>query len=397
MARRRLATIGPTMDHTEPIFPTPPPVLRHELVRLQMPVDVRSAAMLLLAALASLCVLRWAAPVFIPLMLGLLLTYALSPLIKRLQRWRIPRWTSAAVVLSGLALLLGLTAYSMAGSASDLVDKLPLAAQKLREALQPQRAPGVAVLHSVQQAAAQLEQVAQEGPVKPAPPKGVLRVAVERPSFSVRDYLWSGTMGLLGLLGQLTMVTFLAFFALSAGDGFRHKLVKISGERLSQKKITVQVLDEIRAQIERYLLVQLGVSALVGVISGLALWAMGMDNAVVWGVFAAVTNLIPYIGAIVMMGAAGMLAFLQFDSLQMGLLAAGILLLIHTLIGNLLLPWLTQRTGRLNPVAVLVALIFWGWMWGIWGLLLGVPMVMVAKSVCDRVDGLKWVGELLGD
>ena len=389
---------SPPLPSPPPLAAPPSPAPSHRApLRLHTPVDVRSATLLLLAALASLCILRWAAPVFIPLMLGLLLTYALSPLIAWLQRWRIPRWLSAAVVLPSLALVLGVAGYSMAGSASELVDQLPQAAQKLRQALHPHPLAGTAVLDSVQQAAAQLEQVAQPSQAAGTAPKGVLRVAVERPHFSVRDYLWSGTLGLLGLLGQLTMVAFLAFFALIAGDGFRHKMVKISGNRLSQKKITVQVLDDIRSQIERYLLMQIYVSALVGLLTGLAFWALGMNNPVVWGVFAAVTNLVPYVGAIVMSGAAGMLAFMQFDSLQMALLAAGASMVIHTLVGNLLLPWLTQRTGRMNPVAVLVALIFWGWMWGIWGLLLGVPIMMVVKAVCDRVEDFKAIGELLGD
>jgi predicted PurR-regulated permease PerM len=122
-----------------------------------------------------------------------------------------------------------------------------------------------------------------------------------------------------------------------------------------------------------------------------------MDNAIVWGVVAAVTNLVPYAGSVAMMGASSLLAFMQFNSIQMALLVGGASLLIHTLVGNLLLPWLTTRTSRMSPVVALVALIFWGWMWGIWGLLLGVPIMMVVKSICDRVEDLQAIGELLGD
>jgi len=364
---------------------------------LHMPVDVRSVSLFVLAALASIFALRWAAQVFIPLMMCVLLTYALSPLISWLERYRVSRWVGAAVVLLGLAGAIGGAGYSLSGSASELLDTLPVAAQKLRRALNPASSSNTSALDSVQKAAMQLEQVGQESSAKPTTPKGVMRVAVERPRFNVRDYLWSGTVGLLGFLMQLTLVAFLTYFALGTGNTFRRKLVKISGVSLQKKKITVHVLDDIRTQIERYLLVQIFVSVVVGVATSLTFWAIGMDNAIVWGVFAAVTNLIPYGGSVAMLGASSMLAFMQFNSIQMALLVGGSSLLIHTLVGNLLLPWLTTRTSRMSPVATLVALIFWGWMWGVWGLLLGVPIMMIVKSICDKVEDLQAIGELLGD
>jgi predicted PurR-regulated permease PerM len=207
----------------------------------------------------------------------------------------------------------------------------------------------------------------------------------------------SGTVGLLSAMGQLTLVAFLTYFALCSGDTFRRKLIKITGPSLQKKKVTVHVLDDITRNIERYLLVQILVSGVVGVATGLAFWALGVENAAVWGIIAAVTNLIPYIGSVIVLAAAGLVAFLQFNSLQMGIVVAGVSLGIHTLIGNLLMPWLTSRTSRMNPVAVFVGVIFWGWLWGIWGLLLGIPITMVIKSICDRVEDLQPIGELLGE
>jgi predicted PurR-regulated permease PerM len=368
-----------------------------EPLLLHMPVDVRSVSLFVLAALASIFALRWAAQVFIPLMVSILLTYALSPLILWLERRRVSRWFSAAVVLLSLVGAVVWTGYTLSNSASELLDSLPAAAQKMRQALHPKSTSSTSALESVQQAAAQLEQVGQENTAKVATQKGVMRVAVERPHFNVRDYLWSGTVGLLGFAGQLTLVAFLTYFALGSGNTFRRKLVKISGVSLQKKKITVHVLDDIRTNIERYLLVQIFTSLVVGVTTGLAFWAIGVENAAVWGVLAAGTNLVPYTGSVVMMGASSLLAFMQFNSIQMALLVGGASLLIHTLVGNLLLPWLTHRTSRMSPVVALVALIFWGWMWGIWGLLLGVPIMMVVKSVCDKVEDLQAIGELLGD
>ncbi|HWT17377.1 MAG TPA: AI-2E family transporter, partial [Variovorax sp.] len=252
-------------------------------------------------------------------------------------------------------------------------------------------------LESVQQAAAQLEKAAEENSARVAARKGVARVTIERPSFNVRDYLLSGTVGLLEAVGQLTLVAFLTYFALCSGDTFRRKLIKITGPSLQKKKVTVHVLDDITRNIERYLLVQILISALVGVMTGLAFWAIGVENAAVWGIIAGVTNLIPYVGSVIVMVAAGLVAFLQFNSLEMGILVGGVSLAIHTLVGNLLMPWLTSRTSRMNPVAVFVGVIFWGWLWGVWGLLLGIPITMVLKSICDRVEDLQPIGELLGE
>lgn len=372
-------------------------VRKREPVLLHMPVGIKSASLLVLAVLACIFALRWAAEVCIPLMLSLLLTYALAPLIAWLERRRVSRWIGSGVVLIGLVTAMTWTGYALSSSAADLLDSLPVAAQKLREALSTKSPHNTSAIESVQQAAAQLEQVTTESAAKSGAQRGVMRVAVERPRFNIRDYLWSGTVGLLGLAGQLILVAFLTYFALGSGTTFRRKLVKISGASLQKKKITVQVLDDIRGNIERYLLVQIFVSAVVGVATGLAFWALGMENAAVWGVIAAVTNLIPFTGAVAMVGASSLLAFMQFNTLQMALLVGGASLLIHTLVAYLLLPWLTTRANRISPVVSFVALIFWGWMWGIWGLLLGVPLMMVVKSICDKVEDLQGVGELLGD
>ncbi|MGC3983406.1 MAG: AI-2E family transporter, partial [Pseudorhodoferax sp.] len=184
---------------------------------------------------------------------------------------------------------------------------------------------------------------------------------------------------------------------LASGTMFRRKLVRISGASFSRKKITVQVLDDIVGHVERYLLVQILTSAIVGLATGLVFWAFGLENAAVWGIVAGVTNLIPYLGSLLVMVGAGLLALLQFDSYHMALLIAGSSLAIHTLVGQLLVPWLTSRTSRMNPVAVFVGVIFWGWLWGVPGLLLGIPIMMVIKAICDHVEDLQPVGELLSD
>ena len=374
-----------------------PIVIEPERLHLHMPIDIRSLSLVLLAGLACLFVLHWAKAVFIPIMLSVLFSYALSPLVNWMELKRLPRWLGSAIVLLGIFGLIGTTAYSLRDEAARLLDTLPTAAQKFRNTVNKTR--GVrsdSTLESVQKAATQIEQATQDGAAASGAARGVMRVVVERSRFNVKDYLWTGTIGLLALVGQATAVVFLTYFLLLSGDSFRRKLIKLAGPSFSSKKITLQALHEITGQIQRYLQVQLLTSGLVGLLTFAALLAIGLENAAVWGIAAAVLNLIPYVGSLVTAAASALVGFLQFGSLDMALLVGGASIAVHTVVGNLVTPWLTSRASRLSPVAVFVALLAWGWLWGVWGLLLGIPIMMIVKSVCDRVDDLKPVGEFLG-
>jgi len=382
-----------------PTLPAPPamaaPATPTQLM-LQMPVDVRNMSLALLALFAGVALLHWASAVFIPLMLSLLLTTALRPAVNILRRWHLPRPLGAALLLIAIVGGMASMAWSLSDQAVQLVDSLPVAAKKVRDNLRA-RAGMPSTLDTMQKAAAQIEQAAAENSAAAPARRGVQRVVVERPPFNIRDYLWSGTMGLVSAVGQLTVVVFLTYFALASGNLFRQKLVRIAGSSLERRNITMQVLDDITGQIQRYLLVQVFTSILVGVATGCAYWALGLENAAVWGVVAGVLNLAPYIGSALTAGASALVAFLQFGTIDMALAIGGASLVIHTLIGNLLTPWLTSRTSSMSPVAVFVSVLAWGWLWGLWGLLLGIPVMMAVKAVCDRVEDLKAVGELLGD
>jgi predicted PurR-regulated permease PerM len=388
---------------TEEIVPDAPAVAPEvvmlpdpERVLLHMPVDIRNVSLVLLAVLASIFVLHWAKDVFIPVMLSVMFSYALSPLVNWMEFKRVPRWLGAALLLASLGGAIGLTAYSLSNEAAQLVNALPAAAQKFRQAVKTSGGKSDSALQTVQKAASQIEQAAQESGAAPITSRGAMRVVVESSRFNVKDYLWSGTMGLLALIGQSTVVVFLTYFLMLSGDTFRRKLIKLAGPTLGKKKITLQALNEITGQIQRYLQVQLLTSALVGVMTGLAFFAIGLENAAVWGIAAGVLNLVPYVGSLVTAAASALVGFLQFGSLNMALAVGGASVLIHTFVGNLLTPWLTSRASRLSPVAVFVGLLAWGWLWGVWGLLLGIPILMIVKSVCDRVDDLKPIGEFLG-
>ena len=367
-------------------------------VHLHMPIDIRSVSLAVLAVLGGIFFLQWAKTVIVPILLSIMFSYALTPAVDRLQRWRLPRALGAGLLLVGIVGAIWFSVSTLGQDATTLVESLPGVAQKLRQSLQggPQKTPGKTI-DKVQQAAAEIEKAADESAsAARAPNRGITRVVVEKPKIDIKDYLWTGTLGLAALAGQATIVLFLTFFLLASGNTFRRKMVKLAGPRLSQKKITVQALDEITAQIQRYLLVQLATSVVVGIATWLAFWALGLEHAAVWGAFAGITNLIPYIGSIVVGAASAVVGFMQFGSLDMGLAVGASSLAIHTVVGNLLTPWLTGRASRMSPLAVFVGVLAFGWLWGVWGLLLGVPILMVVKAICDRVDELKPIGELLG-
>jgi predicted PurR-regulated permease PerM len=411
--------------------------VEQQRILLHMPVDVRNVALVVIAVLATVFALRWAEAVFVPLLIGVMFSYALTPVVDRLERWHLPRAAGAGLVVSSIVVGLGWAGWSMSDDANALIETLPEIAQKLRKQVQKPGPSSHSTIDRMQEAAAEIERVAEPATpgsgasaasdsasaaavsasaaraaaraaqeavravrataTLPGTPPGVTRVVIEKPALNVKDYLWTGTLGLMTFLGQLTLVVFIAFFLLASGNTFRRKMVKLAGPRLSQKKITVQALDEIHEQIQRYLLVQMATSIVVGVLTGLAFALLGLNHALVWAVVATVTNLIPYLGAVLVGVASAVFGVVQFEALDRGLVIGAASFAIHTLVGNLLTPWWLGRAGRMNAFAVFVGVLSFGWLWGVWGLLLGVPILMVVKSVCDRIDQLKPVGELLGD
>jgi predicted PurR-regulated permease PerM len=192
-------------------------------------------------------------------------------------------------------------------------------------------------------------------------------------------------------------VLFLVYFFLVTGDLYKRKLVKIGGRTLSEKKITVQILDDINLQIESFMRVQVFTSFLVAVGTGIALWWFGVEHPIVWGLLAGIFNSIPYLGPVIVTGGLGLVTFMQFDDLAKTAYVCGVAFAITSLEGFLLTPMLMGRAAQMNPVAIFVGLLFWSWIWGIWGTVLAVPMLMMLKAICDHVEDLRPIGELLGE
>ncbi|MEO6277853.1 AI-2E family transporter [Roseateles sp.] len=385
--------ITTTHDKADVASEAPPPVQRLPVIA---PVRVRSFSLAVLALLAVLYTLHWASAVFVPVLLGVMLSHALAPLVDRLERLRLPRALAAALLLMSLVGGFGWTAYTLSDDASALLQSLPAATEKVRAAMAARRPDSHGALAQVQKAATQLEQAAAAGGPPTTNSRGATRVVIERPRFNLQDYLWTGTLGLLAGVGQALVVVFVAFFLLASGNHFRRKLVQIAGPTFAKRRLTVQTLDEIGAQVQRYLLVQVITSAAVGLSIWLAFLAVGLEHAAVWGATAFVLDFIPYVGATVLAGGASLVSFVQFGTVDMVLLVAGIALGVHTLSGNLLMPWLSSRSSRMNAVTVFIGVLAFGWLWGLCGLLLGVPILASVKAVCARVDELKPIGELMG-
>jgi predicted PurR-regulated permease PerM len=362
----------------------------------QGPTDVRSIALTILVVLASILTLQYAQPMIIPVVLGILISYALDPIVHAMERLRLPRAIAAALLLAVLSGGAAWLTYNLRTQVTEIVDQLPAAARRLRHRMEDHRQQQASAIQQVQKAATELEKVAAAAAPPPAAP-GVQRVRVEQPPFNITDYLMSGSLGVAAVLGQVVVILFLVYFLLASGDLYRRKLVKIAGPSLTKKKITLQILGEIDRQIERFLLVQVFTSTVVAIASWLAFRYLGLQQAAFWGLAAGVFNSIPYVGPVIVTGGILAVAFLQFDSIRMALIIGAVSLAITSLEGFLLTPWLTSRAARMNAVAVFVNILFWGWVWNVWGMLLAVPMLMVIKAVCDHVEDFQPVGELIGD
>jgi predicted PurR-regulated permease PerM len=391
-ARDHSDTDAPTVD-AQTALPAPPVP---DAPAFQMPIDIRSAALTVLAVLAVVLVLQYAQAMIIPIVLSVLISYALEPIIAWLERRRVPRALGAAVVLLSLVAAGGWLLYGLRSQATAIVEQLPQAARRFRQSVENDRPTAASAIQQVQRAATELERAANAA-APPPPPAGIQRVQVETPPINISDYVMWGSLGVVAAAGQLVLILFLVYFLLSSGDLYRRKIVKIAGPSLTEKKVTVQILQEIDRQIEMFLIVEAFTSLIVGLATWLAFRALGVEQAAVWGVLAGLFNSIPYFGPVIVTGATSVVGFLQFGSLRMAIVVGAVALIITSLEGFLLTPWLTSRATRMNAVAIFVGLLFWGWVWNVWGMLLAVPMLMVMKVVCDHVEDFKGVAELLGD
>ena len=368
--------------------PSAPPLV------IQMPIDVRHVTFTLGAVVAAIWLLKNTQEVLIPFVVSGLLFYALDPFVDRLQRWRVPRLLGATLVLTTVVGAGAATVYYLSDQMIAVVEQVPRSARLLRDELRRPRGEGA--IEKVQKAADAIDRTTAETATPTPVPRGVTRVQIEEPPFRASDYLWSAGLTLPAAIGLGVMIFFLTLFLLIADDLFKRKLVS-NIDAFARKRITVQILDEIGSQIERFLLVQIATSVIVAVVTALALWSFGLQQWAVWGLAAGLLNTVPYFGPVMVSLGLAVVGYMQFSDLWRAALLAGVALTITTLEGWVLTPVLLGRVAQMNHIAIFAALLFWTWMWGAWGLLLAIPITMAIKVVCDHIEPFRPIGDFLGE
>jgi predicted PurR-regulated permease PerM len=365
---------------------------------VRMQVNARGLALGILAALATVFALSWSQSFLIPLLLGVVISYTVNPLVNGLEAIKVPRVGGTVIVMASIIGALIFGTYSLRGQMQTIIAQLPEAAATLATGVARMRISEIGNFRTMQNAAAEVERATTQeagGPV--AKRQHVTHVIVDQPAFKLDNFLWKNSLGALGIIGQAAMVAFLVFFLLLGGATFKRKLVLLTGPSLSKRKIAVRILDDINESIQKYMLMLLTTNLMVALLTWIAFRWIGLENAGAWAAAAGLLHIVPYLGPGVTAVATGMAAYTQFQSLPMALLVAGSSLGIATLVGTLVTTWMTGRIAHMNSAAVFVSLLFWGWLWGVWGVLLSVPIIVIVKVVSRHVEQLRGMAELLGD
>lgn len=365
----------------EPPPATPEPDLGKLGAALREGADTRSLAITGLFVLALLYTIYFARAFLLPIVLAVLLDFLLSPLIRTLKRLRIPEPVSAGLVILALLGTVGFGAYSLAGPARQWVARAPEGLRHVQERLRELRRP----VEQVTRTAEQVERAAT-----PVRDRTAQEVVVRGPSLSAR--LFGTTQSIVTAAIE---VIILLYFLLAAGDLFLQKLIKVLPQ-FRDKKRAVTIARETEASISTYLFTVTAVNLGEGLAVGIAMALLGLPNPVLWGVVAGLVEFVPYLGATAMTLLLGLVGISTFDSLGHGLLVPGVYLAINFVQSNFVSPMVLGSRLTLNPVAILIGLVFWWWVWGIPGAFIAVPLLATFKIFCDHIEALAPIGEFLG-
>ena len=362
------------------------------------PIQIKNVALVILTTIAVVFALDWAQSFIITMLLGVLLAYALNPLVNQLEQIKINRFIGSTVVI--LVLISGVVfgGYALRGQVQSIISILPEAATKLTSSFAVKRGEPLTNMQKIQIAANQVEKAtnAVESNVTKQK-KPVMHVVLDERKFKIGDFLWRSSLGVFGFIGEAVTMIFLAYFILLSNDSFKRKLVKITGPSLTSKKITVNILADINQSIQSYIYMLILTNIIAGVLSWVVFRLLGLENAGAWAVAAGFMHIVPYFGPVATAVVTGMAAYMQFNSILMALIVSGASVLIATIVGVFITTWMTGRIAKMNSAAVFIALIFFSWLWGLWGMLLGIPVIFIVKVVCEHIEHLQPIAELLGD
>jgi predicted PurR-regulated permease PerM len=342
--------------------------------------DLSTFLLLVICSLLVIYALYLARVVIIPLMVALLLKLVLSPVVRMLASLRVPEWAGAALVLTVVVAGVGYGIFALAAPAAEWVGKLPDSLSTLESHLRALKEP-VAQMQKAEETISKLSDVGSR-----------------RPDTIVVAHSGLGAVILsetASLVIGLTATLVLLYFLLASGDFFLRKLVTVL-PRFGDKKQAVEIAQQVQSDVSHYLFTITVINAALGVVVAGALYALGMPSPALWGTMAAVLNYIPFLGHVVGFSVIGLVALMSFGDLEAALVPPAVYACLAFLEGQFITPAIVARRLTLNPVAVFVALIFWGWLWMIPGMLLAVPMLAVFKIFCDHIRPLKPIGEFLG-
>jgi predicted PurR-regulated permease PerM len=343
-------------------------------------VEIRSIAVTGLFVLAVLYTLYFARAFLLPIVLAVLLDFLLSPVIRVLKRARIPEPVGAALVLIALLGALGFGAYSLADPARAWMAKAPQSLAKVQGRLRDLRKPVEQMTKTAEQVEAATE-VAKAGPQE---------VVLRGPRLSERLFGSTQTF-LTGALETLILL----YFLLAAGDLFLQKLIRVLPQ-LRDKKTAVAIARETEASISTYLFTVALINVALGLAVAVVMLMIGMPNALLWGALAGLAEFVPYIGATVMLFTLTMAGLVTFPTLGHALIVPAAYLAVNLIQSQLVTPMVMGRRLTLNPVAILVGLVFWWWLWGVGGAFIAVPLLATFKIFCDHIESLAPIGEFLG-
>ncbi len=318
--------------------------------------------------------------IVLPVIFAFILYLVLQPAMRVFLGMHLPRAIAAIFVIAILFGALGALGFMLSAPAASWVAKAPSSLSQLESRLFFIKQP----IAQLQNATKQVEKIAE-----PANTEG-LNVTVTGPGLG--SFLLSGTRSLLVGLGTTII---LLFFLLLSGDLFLRRFVEIL-PTLSNKKQVVEITREIERNISGYLATISLMNLLVGIATGLMTFLVGMSDPVLWGAMAFTLNFIPILGPLCGVAILFLAGLLSFGTIWQSLLPAGFYLAIHVLEGETLTPMLLAKRFVLNPVLVILSLVFWYWMWGVPGALIAVPLLATVKIICDRVEPLMAVGHFLG-
>jgi predicted PurR-regulated permease PerM len=344
----------------------------------QRPFDVRSIALTGLFILAMFYTIYFMRSILLPIVLAVLLSYLLRPIVRGLGRLKIPLSVSAALLLIGFFGLIGYGISVLATPTAEWLQKAPAGFAELQRKLVPVKKS----VAQVTRATGEIEKLASaNAEIK----------AVEVKRHPITETLFLRTPE---FIASAVLSLILLYFLLVYDQAFIAKLVKLL-PTLSDKKTAVGIAHDIEAQISRYLFTVTAINVCLGVAVGTAVGLLGLRNPVMWGVMVALLNFVPYLGALTGIICMTIGAALSFDSLGYAFVFPAVYLSFGVLEGSFITPWIMGRSLTLNPVIILLSLTFWGWIWGIIGIILAVPILAAFKILCAHIKPMEPLAEFL--